>query len=388
MIDRQIPDIAIFMRWMRDGGAERTIANLVNGFSKAGLKVDLVLIQAEGDLLDTIAPEVRVIDLDTVAFTGSNRFPLPTSFQSLGSLFKLVHYLNTVQPELLLSATHYINEVALLARILSRVQTRVVVSEHTHLSLEARYVEQLSARLAPWAARILYPWADSIITVSEGVAQDLISTIKLKPKKIKVIYNPVIFPGFYQQSTQDINHPWLQKKDLPIILGAGRFVRQKDFSTLISAFSQVLSHRPARLVLLGDGRDRPMLEDLVQSLGLEDSVWMPGFMINPYAYLKEADVFVLSSLWEGLSNILIEAIALGTPVVATNCPSGPAEILQGGHYGVLAPVSDVDAIAAGILKVLSGYRPAIPDAWIQQFTSEVATQNYIEALGLSPKVHR
>lgn len=379
----QSPDIAVFVRWMRDGGAERTIANLVNGFAEVGLKVDLVLIRAEGDLLETLHPSIRLIDLNTSAFTIGNRWQLSTSFQSLGSLFKLVKYLNTVQPTVLLSATHYINEISLIAKVLSRANTRVFVSEHTHLSLEAQQVEQLSARMAPWAARILYPWAQAVITVSQGVAQDLINTVKLNPQKIRVIYNPAIFPDIHRQSEQEIHHPWFVKKDVPIILGAGRFVRQKDFATLIKAFAQVIAHYPARLVLLGDGRDRHALEALVEELNLGDSVWMPGFMINPYMYLKRADVFVLSSRWEGLSNILIEAIALGAPVVATDCPSGPAEILQQGKYGILAPVGDVDGLATGILKMLGGYRPTIPETWIQQFTSQAATQNYIKALGLS-----
>ena len=356
------------------------MANLANGFAQQGLKVDLVLIQAEGNFLKSLHPSIRVIDLgvESVAIAGFLKFP--TSLQSTGSLLKLVKYLKRYRPPVLLAATHYINEVAILAKILARVPTRVIVSEHTHLSKEAQRAEQVSAKLAPWAARLVYPWADGIVAVSEGVATDLSRLTGIRPNKIKVIYNPVIFPHLYQQAQLEVPHPWFLQKDIPIVLGAGRFVRQKDFPTLIRAFAQVLQRCPARLVLLGDGRDRIALENLIDELGIAESVWMPGFMENPYPYLKRADVFVLSSAWEGLPTVLIEAIALGTPVVSTNCPSGPAEILNNGKYGTLVPVQDPKAIAQGILDILNGETKQAPQKWIHEFTLESATQRYINRL--------
>lgn len=381
----QSPDVAIFLRWMRDGGAERVIANLANGLAQQGLIVDLVLIQAEGNFLKTLHPNIRVIDLGIENATIGNFWRLPTSFQATSSLFKLVKYLKRYRPPVLLSATHYINEVAILAKHLASVPTRVIVSEHTHLSEEAQHAEQVSAKLAPWAARLLYPLADGIIAVSQGVATDLSRLTGIKSEIIQVIYNPVVSPTLYQQAQADIPHPWFLNKDMPIVVGAGRFVRQKEFPTLIRAFAQVIQQRPARLVLLGDGRDRDNLECLIHELDIAESVWMPGFMSNPYSYLKQADVFVLSSAWEGLPTILIEAIALGTPVVSTNCPSGPAEILNGGEYGTLVTVQDSQAIAQGILKTLRGEKKQIPAEWINEFTLEKASQKYTNMFEIGHK---
>jgi glycosyltransferase involved in cell wall biosynthesis len=380
----QSPDIALFLRWMRDGGAERVIANLANGFAQKGLNVDLVLIQAEGNFLKSLHPNIRVINLDVESAEVSWSWRLPTSFQSTGSLLKLVKYLKRERPPVLLSATHYINEVAILAKRMANVPTRVIVSEHTHLSVEAQQVEQMSAKLAPWTARFLYPWADGIVAVSEGVASNLRQLTGLKPDAIQVIYNPVISAETYQQAQLEVSHPWFLDKEVPIVLGAGRFVRQKDFPTLIRAFAQVRQQRPARLVILGNGRDRDKLESLVNELNIAEHVWMPGFMENPYAYLEKADVFVLSSIWEGLPTVLVEAIALKTPVVSTNCPSGPAEILKGGDYGILTSSGDVSLMAAGILEALENGRRSVPENWIQQFTLNEASKRYASLLDIRP----
>lgn len=375
-------DLAILLRTLTAGGVERVILNLASSLAEQGLNIDLVLLKAEGVNLDQIHPRVRLVDLNTARVDDRQKFKSPTGFQSTRSLFKLVNYLRQERPTVLLSATHFPNEVAILAKHLAQVPTRVVVSEHTALSVEARRVEQASARFAPFTARLLYPFADGIIAVSHGVATDLAQVAGLPPDRIRVIYNPVIQPDMAERANAPVEHPWFAPGELPVVLGVGRFVEQKSFSTLIRAFAQVRKVRPVRLVLLGGGRERSRLQALVDELDLSADVALLDFVKNPYAYMKRASVFVLSSAWEGLPTVLIEAMALQTPIVSTNCPFGPEEILDGGKYGTLVPVGDEAAIAQEILNVLSNPTEPVDPAWCQQFTLQAATQNYLNVLGI------
>lgn len=377
------PHVALFLRCLGDGGVERVMTNLARGFAEQGLKVDLVVTKAEGFYVSQVSPGVRIVDLKALKFSNSKTLKFPTGFQSTTSLPKLVTYLRQEQPQALLAASHYPCEIAILAKRLSRVSTRVVVSEHTTLSLEARYVAQRSARLTPLSARLFYPWADGIVAVSQGVATDLARTASLPLERIQVIYNPVVTPELLTRAKEPLDHPWFNPGEPPVILGVGRLVEQKDFSTLIRAFNQVRQIRPARLMILGSGREKSRLKALVHEFGLEDDVAMPGFVQNPYAYMARSAVFVLSSAWEGFGNVIVEALAVGTPVVSTDCQSGPAEILDNGKYGSLVPVGDSKAIAEAILSVLSGNSKPVNLAWIDNFTLKNSTDKYLEILGLN-----
>lgn len=363
------PDVAIFLRGLYGGGTERVMLNLARGFVKRGLRVDLVLARVAGPYLEEVPPEVRIVDL--------NAEWMPSS------LPKLVNYLRRVRPTTLLSALHYPCEIALCAKRLANVPTRVIVSEHNTLSLEAERINQLSVKLSPFAARLFYPWAEGIVAVSQGVADDLSNVMGIDAKQINVIYNPVVLPELLTLSKQPVNHPWFQVGQPPVILGVGRLYPQKDFATLIRAFAQVRQVRSARLMILGDGPERDRLQTLITELGITDDVAIPGFVQNPYAYMKNAAVFVLSSAWEGLGNVLIEAMAIGTPVVSTNCESGPAEILANGQYGSLVPVGDDDAIATSILNVLDGQIQSTDQTWLEQFTLETCVQQYLDVLGIA-----
>ncbi|MFB2936528.1 glycosyltransferase [Aerosakkonemataceae cyanobacterium BLCC-F154] len=379
------PSIAILLRSLHGGGAERVIVNLVSGFAEKGIKMDLVLLKAEGTYLSQVSKEARIVDFNASKFDRGKRWRLPTSFQSTSSLPKLINYLQQEQPKILLSATHFTNEIAILAKHLSRTSTRVVVTEHTTVSVEAKRVEQISARLIPLTSRIFYPWADGIVTVSQGVAQNLANITKLPKERIQTIYNPVITPEILQMAKEPLDHPWFANGEPPVILGVGRFVKQKDFPTLIKAFAEVRKQQLARLMILGGGRERSNLESLVSELNLENDVALLNFVKNPFAYMARAAVFVLSSAWEGLPTVLIEAMAVGTNVVATNCPSGSDEILANGKYGFLVPVGDSSAIAQAILSILSGNTKQIDSEWLNQFTLDNSTQNYLNFLGISEK---
>ena len=381
------PDIAIFLRNLTGGGAERVMLNLACGFAQKGVKVDLILAKANGKYLDQVPEEIQLVDFDHSNLYG--KFKLPTGFQSLKSLPKLVNYLREKKPKVLLSALHFPNEVAILAKKLARVSTRIVVSEHTNLSVEAKLVEQISSRLAPFTAKLLYPFADGIVAVSQGAADNLAHLTGIPQQKIQVIYNPVITPDLRAKMTESVEHPWFAPGEPPVIIGAGRFVAQKDFATLIRAFAKVRQIRPARLMMLGSGREAENLKALVKELDIEADVFWVGFVNNPFAYMKQAGVFVMSSVWEGFGNVVVEAMAVGTPVVSTNCPSGPEEILALGKYGELVPVGDSEAMAEAILKVLSGDIQSVDSDWLQQFTWETVTQKYMDFLGITtdPKVN-
>lgn len=360
------PHVAVYLRLLYGGGAERVMVNLMRGFVEQGVQIDLVLNKVDGPYLAQVPSEVRIVDLKAP--------------RMLAGLPKLADYLRQEQPVALLSALHYNNEIALWAKRLAGVSTRVVVSERNTLSIHAR--NRSTDRWSPLLSRLFYPWADGIVAVSHGVARDLAQVTGLSLERIRVIYNPVN-PELLHKSNESLEHPWFQTGEPPVILAIGRLEEQKDFPTLIQAFAKVRQQKPARLVILGSGRERQNLNALARQLNLENDIAILGFVKNPYPYLKQAAVFALSSAWEGLPNVIIEALALGTPVVSTNCPSGPSEILDNGKYGWLVPIGDNEAMAEAILGVLSGQAKLVDSTWLEQFTLETATQNYLDALGIS-----
>lgn len=360
--------VALFLTALSGGGAEKIMLYLARGFALQGINVDLVLAKAEGPYLSQIPKEVRLVDLK--------------SRRLLLCLPDLIRYLQQQQPVALLSALEDANVVALCAKRMANVSTRAVVSVHNTLSREAQNATQFKRRISPYMARLFYPWADAIVTVSQGAADDLVR-LGLSREQIKVIYNPVVTPEFFEKVKESVEHPWFLPAQPPVILGVGRLEVQKDFPTLIRAFALVKQQRPARLMILGEGKDRPLLEALVQELGLEADVALPGFVANPYAYMAKSSTFVLSSLFEGLPTVLIEAMAAGTPVVSTDCESGPAEILANGKYGKLVAVGDVRGLAQAAIETLD----ALPDSVslrsrAAEFSLEKAIAQYTHLLNI------
>jgi glycosyltransferase involved in cell wall biosynthesis len=357
--------IAIFLPSMRGGGAERQMRNLAEGFAARNVAVDLVLANAEGPYLKTISDSVNIVDL------GASRV--------VYSLPGLVSYLRREQPEAMLAAMSHTNIIAIIACRLARCSTRLVVSERNTPSLKKLNAATKRDRFLPRLMCLFYPWADAIVAVSGGVKSDLESHVGIKSPAIQVIYNPVVSPALYKKAQQNVAHPWFEDHR-KVVLAVGRLNKQKDYPTLIQAFAKVYKKAAdIRLIILGDGEERQHLQNLIDDTGLSDVVELPGFAENPYACMKRAAVFVLSSKWEGLPGVLIEALALGTPVVATDCPSGPGEILQSGKYGKLVNVGDVDGIAEGIISQLEN-----PDFYekmdLAPFQSEYAISRYLDIL--------
>ncbi|MDT9295072.1 MAG: glycosyltransferase [Arthrospira platensis PCC 7345] len=362
------PDVALFLRYIGGGGAERVMLNLGRGLIAKGFKVDLVIGKAWGPHLAKVPPEIRIIDLGASGVGGT--------------IWALRNYLQESQPKSLLSALHYANEMAVWAKRLGGVSTRVVVSEHNTFSEAIQHTTKLRKIVLPLFVRYFYPWADGIVAVSKGAAEDLAKSTGLNSDRIQYIYNPVITPELLQKARETLDHPWFQPGEPPVILGVGKLEAQKDFPTLIKAFAQVRKVREVRLGILGWGPDGDRLENLIQDHGLGDDAALLGYADNPYPYMANAAVFVLSSRWEGLPTVLIEAMAVGTPVISTNCKSGAAEILAEGRYGSLVPVGDPTAMAEAILATLEGNTQAVNTSWLGQFSQEMATQEYLKILGL------
>lgn len=357
--------IAIFLPSMRGGGAERQMRNLAEGFAARNIAVDLVLARAEGPYLNSLSDSVNIVDL------GASRV--------IFSLPGLVSYLRREQPEAMLAALSHTNIIAIIACRLAGSRTRLVVSERNTPSIQKLNAATKRGMFLPRLMRLFYPRADAIVAVSRGVKSDLETHVGIKSPAIQVIYNPVVSPLLYNKAQQSVGHPWFEDHH-KVVLAVGRLNKQKDYPTLIQAFAKVYKKAvDLRLIILGEGEERQHLQNLIDDTGLSDVVRLPGFADNPYAYMQKAAVFVLSSKWEGLPGVLIEALALGTPVVATDCPSGPKEILQSGKYGKLVNVGDVDGIAAAIIAQLEN-----PDHYdkmdLAPFESEYAISRYLDIL--------
>ncbi len=361
--------LVIFIPSLAGGGVARVMLHLANEFATAGHKVDLLLCQPKGAFLDSVSPQINVVALQpsptlasrllvlrenpTLALTLLLPILLPKKPpKTIRYLSDLTAYLIRTQPDALLSAKTHANLVAILARKIAAVQTRIVVSERSTLSTVIQKSRKWRWRFVLPLLRMVYPQADRIVTVSQGVADDISSCIGVSQERITTIYNPILTEHINTQATLPVSHPWFQEEGIPIILGVGRLVPAKDFPTLLKAFAHLRATLPARLVILGEGRERSTLEKLATELGIDSDLSLPGFSDNPYAFMSRANAFVLSSMLEGLPNALIEALACGCPVVSTNCRSGPQEILDNGAFGPLVPVGDDMALAQAIIQTL------------------------------------
>jgi glycosyltransferase involved in cell wall biosynthesis len=280
----------------------------------------------------------------------------------------------------MLSALNHANVIAIIARSLARVQFRLVVSERSTLS-ESKTLLFLG-RLMPWFVRWFYPKADKVLCVSQGVADDLTEKIGISRETVSVIYNPVVSDELIEKSYATIDHEWFGVGEPPVILGVGRLTEQKDFTSLLQAFAKVRSMRPVRLVIIGEGELRTPLERLAQDLGIAADVLMPGFIANPFPWMRSAALFVLSSRWEGLPNALIEAMACGTSVVSTDCPSGPMEILENGRWGRLVPIAAPNALAHAIQATLDDSDKPKVTVRANDFNVKFAADAYLSLLGV------
>jgi glycosyltransferase involved in cell wall biosynthesis len=327
--------IAFFIPDMRVGGAEKTVLNLLKGMHAQGLMTDLVVINNGGIYNKEIPGTVRIINLH-------NR-------RVGAAVFSLAGYLRKHKPRVLISHLSHCNVVALLANKIAGSITPVIVVEHSILSGS---VFRLKHRLLLWLMKKLYPSAGSVVAVAKKTAEDVELTLALKKSSVHPIYNPVSMEEVFLKSAARPLHPWLEQKEIPLYLAVGRLVPEKDFKTLLDAFSLVRKKMNARLILLGDGVLLPELQQQVLSLGIDKDVSLPGFTENPYAFMAAADLLVVSSVREGFSIVLIEAMTCGCNVISTDCPEGPSEILEDGKFGRLVTPGDSAALAEAMIQSL------------------------------------
>ncbi len=356
------PDLAIVLLSAGGGGAERVSILLANEFARRGRSVAILMLRRRGPLLGMIDPRVQVHDL------GGRR--------TIWSIRRLAATIRRLKPKTIIAAMVEVNVGTAIAARLAGTRAKLILTEHNQTDRNFDVASTLSVRLAFRLIRFVYPLADRVVCVSQGVADSLMRFSGLPPAKIDVIHNPIVSSDLLDKAAMECPHPWLSDKTVPVVLAAGRLVTAKDFEMLLHAFARIRKARDCRLIILGEGEKRKVLQNLCETLGVAEDVEITGFVSNPYTYMQRCDVFALSSAWEGFPTVLVEALACGAKIVSTDCPSGPREILCDGKFGSLTPVGDPDRFAAAIIEVLDNPVSCGALARGQGFTVEKSTDQY------------
>lgn len=332
--------VAVFLPSMENGGAEGVAVALINGLARRGVDIRVLLARASGDNLARIDSGIPVIGL------GSGGV--------LAALPALVRELRQLRPAAMLSMMSHANLIAAAALALSgQRQTRLVLGERMSLAARQQFYRSAAERIVLAAMPFLYRRADTIIVPAEAMAEPLARHLRISPARIKAIGNPVVSPAMLQAAAE----PWplgehLRANGARVVLAVGRLTAVKDYPLLFRAFSAIARQRNLHLVVLGEGEERGALEAHVNSLGMSERIHLPGHAANPFAAMAAADVFVLCSRFEGLPNVLIQALACGARVISTDCPTGPSEILENGKWGLLVPTGDAGALTCALTMAL------------------------------------
>lgn len=386
--------VAFLLDDLSQGGVQRMTLALAESLRAEGCRVDLLLCRRRGSLLDAVPRGVQVLQLARSGNLRSRALLLqavPRAWR-LGVQRRLPwvlrrtpalrRYLRSERPDVLFAAKPWINFAAVCAAAGLADKPRVVIGERTRLSERMRARPRL--RRLPALIRTLYPRADAIIAVSQGVADDLDTHLR-GAARAQVVYNPAFRPQLLVESVRPTGEPWLDAPDRPVLLAVGALTGQKDYPTLLEAFARLRERQPVRLVIVGEGKERKRLEALVARLGLESDIRLPGEVNHPAAWMARASVFVLASRYEGFGNVLVEALACGCRIVSTDCPSGPAEILAGGRYGRLVPVADPTALAHALGEALQAPMPGSDHLErAREFSVRRARRAYLAAAFAAP----
>ena len=346
------------------GGVERTFVTLANEFYRRGIEIKVVVLRREGPQSTRLNDNIEVESLEVSRIS--------RSVPSIIELFRRHKEWGAIV------GPGDLNVAAALAVRICSING-LVLTERTNLSEVVRETRSYFVRLRPYMMRATYGRADHVVGVSQGVVEDLQRYLSVRVQRV---YNPTISDDFREAAREPVEHEWFEDGHF-VITSVGRLAHAKRYDVLLRAFSNVVEKYPnARLALFGEGELRGSLESLATELGVRDHVWMPGYLANPYAFVARSSVFACSSSREGLSNALVEAVALGLPIVSTDHPSGAREILDGGSYGTLVPIGDVDSIAAGLQTVYEGHYNGrrAPESHIEQFTVRYAADQYLELL--------
>lgn len=380
---RHLPRIGMVLPDLGGGGAERTVLTLAGALLERGYPVDLVLLRLNGSYKRTIPDGIRIYYRQRKRTTDPNflahcrergieAHPLavdllatcsawrslqrlhsgaPLKWAQIRAAVAIARYIREAQPQLLFAALPPANCAAILGAELEKTYIPVIASIHINVDTGDSYKGR-----GREIAISTDPGADAVVAVSQGVARTVIDTLGVDARKTHVIYNPAPVSEIRRLAEQEVQHPWFQASEIPIVLSVLAQRNQKDWRTLVSAFGAARRKANARLAILGNlsADYRNQITSLAREMGVEDDIAFLGFVENPFSYMRRAALYVLSSRYEGLANVLIEAMACGTPVVSTDAPYGPAEILEGGRWGRLVPVGDAEALAAAMVESLEG----------------------------------
>jgi len=360
--------LAIFLATSGHSGVDKIMGNLIQEFGRQNIPVHLLRIKNHGPYLKEIPDSVNIVDLGAAH--------VDTAFPAL------VRYMKKERPAFMLTDKDRVNRAALLAAMVSQAPVKLSIRVGTTVSKNLERRDWLARTLQILSIRTLYSKASNILVPSNGAAQDLNKNFRLPLNKIKVVPSPVITDDFEQKCSEPVNHDWLSAKKVPVILGAGELCSRKDFTTLIRAFSLVRREMNARLIIAGKGKKRKELISLAHDLGVEADVDLVGFVHNLPAWMAKSDLFVLSSVCEGMPVVLIEALAAGTDVVSTDCPSGPRELLQNGTVAPIVPVGDAEALARAMLSRLRAAKePERLKQAVSKYRVRASANSYLEAIG-------
>jgi len=344
--------VAFFLHGLEAGGAQKRTAQLVSSLSALGVAVELVVVDAVGPNLSELSAEVRVVELRS-PFTRLPWIRARRSRRLFAAVPALVGFLRRSRPDVWVASANHTHFAALLAQRLAHVESTALVLRLSNTLVDGRSWSSRRSRL--WAARRFYRHADAIAVVAPGLREELVRLMPDLAERAWLMINPVIDESVLRRAQDDPDPRWGLDRSA-LVVGVGRLVPQKDFSTLVRAFAALRCDRPTRLLILGEGPERAALEQLVGELGIRDRVALAGFTPNPFPALRRADVVVSSSRWEGLPGVLIEALALGRPVVATDTPSVRAVLGEHSPHPVV-PSGDVAAMARAIEAQLSNPAP-------------------------------
>lgn len=325
--------IALYLPSLAGGGAERVFVQLANQFAAQGVRASLLLARATGPYVDEVTPGVQLVDLGARGV--------------LHSVPRLAAWLRASRPDVLLSALDHANLAAIVAARLAGGM-RCVISMRSMPS--AVYREERGARrlVLPFLMRRLYPRAAAVIANSHAAARDLEQHFGVPAARLAVIHNPLDLALIERLAAQPMQDPWAGHSAEPLLLAVGSLTPLKDFATLLRAFARLRARRECRLAILGEGECRGRLEALADQLQIRGDVYLPGFVHNPFAWMRAARLVISSSLTEGCPNAVMQALACGTPVVSTDSEGGAREILEDGRWGPLVPVGDDAALAAAM----------------------------------------
>ncbi|HEY0973774.1 MAG TPA: glycosyltransferase [Solimonas sp.] len=360
------PTVAVLLPDLRSGGGERLHVTLATEWLRRGVGVEFVLRQARGELLPLLPAGVTVVDL------GARRVR--------DALSPLVAYLKHARPQALLAAMWPLTVLAPLAARMAGFRGRVVVSEHSPLSIAYGRRGRLHRLALRGSQRLLYPLADARVAVSAGVADDLARLSGLPRTRFQVIHNPAATGR--ATCSADTQDPF-GDSPRPRVLTVGRMKSVKRHDLLLDAFALLPAERRGTLCIVGDGdgEERAQLKARVERLGLGGQVLLPGFVADPSPYYAAADLFVLSSDYEGFGNVLVEAMEFGLPVVSTDCVAGPREVLDNGRLGTLVVPGDAQALACGMKAAMGApVDRAALRARASEFGAGVIAERYLDSI--------